>query len=129
LKNIDFNLFAINLLVTVLEPDKQVAAVLTAKGRIGAATYRITLAHAGYSLYYIICRETSLQNAPFHGRIRGPTKYTVPCSQSMERPSANHQGITVAADIPPTTENIFSIHFTDFIQSRKLLMMGFSELN
>jgi len=30
---------------------KQVAAVLTAIGHIAAATYRITLTHAGYSLY------------------------------------------------------------------------------
>jgi len=28
---------------------KQVATVLTAKGRIAAATYRITFAHTGYS--------------------------------------------------------------------------------
>jgi len=30
---------------------KQVAAVLTVKGRIAAATYRITLSHARYSLW------------------------------------------------------------------------------
>jgi len=33
------------------------------------------------------------------------------CSQSMERPAANDQGLAVAADVPPTTENVpFSIH-------------------
>jgi len=31
---------------------KQVAEVLTTKGRIAAANYRITLASAGYSLYF-----------------------------------------------------------------------------
>jgi len=30
---------------------KQAAAVLTASGRIAAAAYRMTLAHAGYSPY------------------------------------------------------------------------------
>jgi len=28
------------------------------------------------------------------------------CGQSMERPSANDHGLTVAADVPPTTQNI-----------------------
>jgi len=28
------------------------------------------------------------------------------CGQNMERPSANDQGLTVAADVPSTTENI-----------------------
>ena len=38
---------------------KQVATVLTAKGRIAAATYRITFAHTGYSysMYFTMGRE------------------------------------------------------------------------
>jgi len=31
---------------------QQIATVLTASGRIAAATYRITLVHAGYSLHF-----------------------------------------------------------------------------
>ena len=37
---------------------EQVAAVLTAKGRIAADTYRITSAHAVYSLYFAMGRKT-----------------------------------------------------------------------
>ena len=38
------------------------------------------------------------------------------CGQSMERPSANDQGLTDAADVPPTTlkNSFFNPHFTDF---------------
>jgi len=35
------------------------------------------------------------------------------CGQSMERPSADDHGLTVAADVPPPTENIpFSVHIS-----------------
>ena len=48
-------------------PLKLVAAVLTAKGRIAAATYRITLAHVGDSLYFTMGWSlTFSQNCPFH---------------------------------------------------------------
>jgi len=42
----------VEILIEFLQQSQQVAAVLTAKGRIAAATYQITLAHAGYSIYF-----------------------------------------------------------------------------
>ena len=50
--------------------DNAVAAVLTAKGRIAAATYRITLSHAGYSLYFTMGRDMSLKFSLSWGRLR-----------------------------------------------------------
>ena len=39
---------------------EQAAAVMAAKGRMAAATYRVTLAHAAYSLYFTLSREMPL---------------------------------------------------------------------
>jgi len=52
----------------------QIAAVLTAKGRIAAATYRITSAHAWYSLYFTIGLYVSprKKNCASPGGIRAP---------------------------------------------------------
>ena len=52
--------------------DNAVAAVLTAKGRIAAATYRITLSYAGYSLYFTMGRDMSLKFSLFLGEIKAP---------------------------------------------------------
>jgi len=54
---------------------KQVAAVLTAKGRIAAAIYRITLAYAGYFLYFTMGLEMSPPplNCGFPWGIQTPT--------------------------------------------------------
>ena len=46
---------------------QQVAAVLTATGRIAAATYRITLARAAYSLCFTLGREMPPKIAPSLG--------------------------------------------------------------
>ena len=42
---------------TCIYVSKHTAAVLTAKDRIAAATYRITLAHSGYFLYFSTGRD------------------------------------------------------------------------
>jgi len=63
-----------------------IAAVLTATGRIAAATYRITLTHNGYYLYFTMRRE--MPSPPkklrlpweysgsnlIHGRFLGPSR-------------------------------------------------------
>jgi len=46
---------------------QQVAAVLTATGRIAAATYRITLARAAYSLCFTLGRKMPPKIAPSLG--------------------------------------------------------------
>ena len=51
-------------------------------------------------------------------------RHSASCGQSAERPSANDQGLAVAADVPPTTYNFpfLKPHFTG------LIISGFSEL-
>jgi len=51
---------------------KQVATLLVAKGRIAAATYRITFANAGYSTYFTIGREMFPEIAPSPGGAGSP---------------------------------------------------------
>jgi len=48
--------------------EQQAAAVLTAKGRIAAATYRTTLVHAGYLACFKMGQEMPPKIAAFPGR-------------------------------------------------------------
>jgi len=79
------------------------------------STVIVTSARQTVSLVVPSTRRTTLGDRAFP---------VYSCSQSMERPSANDQGLTVAADVPPTTVKnfFFKQHFTD-------LMTGLSVLN
>jgi len=60
--------------------------VLTAKGRIAAATYRITSAHAGYSLYSAMGRKTPPpQIADFCGGPGPPSNTRLPGPARVHR--------------------------------------------
>jgi len=76
----------------------QIAAVLTAKGRIAAATYRIMSAHAWYSLYFTIGLYVSPRKkiAPPRG---DPGPMWFPSSTQVHAPNGISIGSAVSAQI------------------------------
>ena len=88
---------------------KQVAAVLTMKGCIAAATQQIVLAHAQYSLYFTMNWETPSKNSSCprgDSWFLGPTRVHDP--NSILTGSATLALLTAVADTH-TTDHIFTL--------------------
>ena len=96
---------------------------MTAEGRIVAVTYRITLSHARYSLYFTMGRKMNPQIAPSPEEIQAPTKYTVPWDhQSPQhldwfsrfcRARGRDQEKDKSTDIKQLRRKIFPVKITD----------------
>ena len=67
---------------------KQVAAVLIVNGRIAAATNRVTLAHAWYSLHFTMSQETPQNASSVDG---GGEAFGSPIHGFLGRPETNRQ--------------------------------------